>query len=154
MSINPDCRVTVYKTFFLPETKDQFDFSLFNYVADAVDTVKAKLCLAEAAREKNVPIISAMGAGNKLNPAAFRVADISETSVCPLARVMRKELRARGIEHLKVVYSTEPPLRPLEKPMDAPGPVRRDIPGSTAFVPAAAGLLLASAVVRDLISLN
>ncbi len=150
--INPDCRVTTYKTFFLPETEDQFDFSQYDYVVDAIDTVKGKLALAEKAQAAGTPIICAMGAGNKLDPTAFRVADIYQTSVCPLARVMRTECRRRGIKKLKVVYSRETPTRPLgEVPADErPGSSRRDIPGSTAFVPAAAGLIIAGEVVKDL----
>ena len=149
--INPDCRVTAHRVFFLPETQAQFDFSAYDYVVDAIDTVKGKLALVEQARSAGVPIICSMGAGNKLDPTAFRVADIYETSVCPLARVMRTECRRRGIDRLKVVYSTEPPLRPLEK-ADEPGSPRRATPGSVAFVPSAAGLVLASEVIRDLIA--
>ena len=150
--INPDCRVTTYKTFFLPETEDQFDFALYDYVVDAIDTVKGKLALAEKAIAAGTPIISAMGAGNKLDASALRVADIYQTSVCPLARVMRTECRKRGIRHLKVVYSKELPVRPLGAVPedDRRGSVRRDIPGSTAFVPAAAGLIIAGEVVKDL----
>ena len=160
--INPECRVTVHKIFYLPETQDQFDFLQYDYVVDAIDTVKGKLALVEQAQAAGTPIISAMGAGNKLNPAALRVADIYQTSVCPLARIMRTECRKRGIRHLKVVYSTELPTRPQERttidcpevderlPATPPNTVRRDIPGSTAFVPSAAGLLIASEVVRDL----
>ena len=149
--INPACRVTAHRVFFLPETQAQFDFSAYDYVVDAIDTVKGKLALVEQARSAGVPIICSMGAGNKLDPTAFRVADIYATSVCPLARVMRTECRRRGIERLKVVYSTEPPLRPLEK-ADEPGSPRRATPGSVAFVPSAAGLVLASEVIRDLIA--
>ena len=160
--INPDCRVTTYKTFFLPETQDEFDFTQYDYVVDAIDTVKGKLALVEKAKEAGTPIICAMGAGNKLDPTAFRVADIYQTSVCPLARVMRTECRKRGIRHLKVVYSKEQPVRPLEDPSIScrkhcicpPGTrkctVRRDIPGSTAFVPSVAGLIIAGEVVKDL----
>ncbi len=160
--INPDCRVTTYKTFFLPETEDQFDFTQYDYVVDAIDTVKGKLALVEKANAAGTPIICAMGAGNKLDPTAFRVADIYQTSVCPLARVMRSECRKRGIRKLKVVYSKEQPVRPLEDPSIScrkhcicppdtrKCTVRRDIPGSTAFVPAAAGLIIAGEVVKDL----
>ena len=150
--INPDCRVTTYKTFFLPETEDQFDFSQYDYVVDAIDTVKGKLALAEKAQAAGTPIICAMGAGNKLDPTAFRVADIYQTSVCPLARVIRTECRKRGIKKLKVVYSREIPVRPLGEPPadERPGSSRRDIPGSTAFVPAAAGLIIAGEVIKDL----
>ena len=163
LDINPDCRVTTHKTFFLPETQAEFDFAAYDYVVDAIDTVKGKLALVEQAQAANTPIISAMGAGNKLDPSAFRVADIYQTSVCPLARVMRSECRKRGIRHLKVVYSTEPPTRPLEDPAIScrshcicpPGTrkctVRRDIPGSTAFVPSVAGLMIAGEVVKDLV---
>ena len=160
--INPDCRVTTYKTFFLPETEDQFDFTQYDYVVDAIDTVMCKLALVEKANAAGTPIICAMGAGNKLDPTAFRVADIYQTSVCPLARVMRSECRKRGIRKLKVVYSKEQPVRPLEDPSIScrkhcicppdtrKCTVRRDIPGSTAFVPAAAGLIIAGEVVKDL----
>ena len=141
LDINPEARVETHNCFYLPETKDEFDFSSYSYVVDAVDTVTAKLSLAEEAQKAGTPIISSMGAGNKLNPFLFETADIYETSVCPLARVMRRELRKRGIEHLKVVYSKEVPLRPLEE---------TDAPGSTAFVPSVAGLLIASEVIRDL----
>lgn len=161
--INPDCRVTAYRTFFLPEARDSFDFTRFDYVIDAIDTVTGKLALVETAREAGTPIICAMGAGNKTDPAALRVGDIYETSVCPLARIMRSECRKRGIDHLKVVSSTEPPLRPKGNPealresegggFSQKGETgrRRDIPGSTAFVPSAMGLILAREVVMDLI---
>ena len=147
LSINPDCRVKTYPIFFLPETADQFDFSQYDYVVDAIDTVTGKLRLIEAAMAAGVPVISSMGAGNKLDPTAFRVADISETSVCPLARVMRRELRKRGIDHVKVVYSTEPALSPAPADEETR---RRATPGSTAFVPAVAGLILAGEVVKDI----
>ena len=148
--INPAVAVTAHPLFYLPENAEQVDLSSYDYIADAIDTVTGKIQLVLQAREAGTPIISAMGTGNKLDPAALRVADISETRVCPLARVMRKELRRRGVEHLKVVYSEEKPLIPLENPAELAGSARRSIPGSTAFVPGAAGLLLASAVVRDL----
>ena len=160
--INPDCRVITHKTFFMPATQEEFDFSQYDYVVDAIDTVKGKLALVEQANAAHTPIICSMGAGNKLDPTAFRVADIYRTSVCPLARVMRTECRKRGIRHLKVVYSTEQPIRPLEDPSIScrshcicpPGArkctVRRDIPGSTAFVPSVVGLIIAGEVVRDL----
>lgn len=162
LEINPDCHVKTYKTFFMPDTQAMFDFSRYDYVIDAIDTVTGKLALIEQARAAGTPIICAMGAGNKLDPTAFRVADIYQTSVCPLARVMRSECRKRGIKHLKVVYSTEQPTRPLEDPAIScrshcicpPGTrkctVRRDIPGSTAFVPSVAGLIIAGEVVKDL----
>ena len=148
LSINPDCQVKTYPIFFLPETADMFDFSQYDYVVDAIDTVAGKLQLIEAAQAAGVPVISSMGAGNKLDPTAFRVADISKTSVCPLARVMRRELKKRGIDHVKVVYSTEPALSPAPAGEETP---RRATPGSVAFVPAVAGLVLAGEVVKDLI---
>ena len=161
--INPDCRVRAWKTFYMPDTQDQFDFTEYDYIVDAIDTVKGKLTLVEAAKAAGTPIISCMGAGNKTDPTAFRVADIYKTSVCPLARVMRTECRKRRIRHLKVVYSTEIPVRPLEDPAIScrnhcicppdtrKCTVRRDIPGSTAFVPSVAGLILAGEVVKDLL---
>ena len=152
-AINPDCTVRVYRTFYLPETKDQFDFSQYDYVVDAIDTVSGKISLVLQAKEAGVPIICAMGAGNKLDPSRFEVADLYKTSVCPLARVMRTECRKRGIKHLKVVYSKEPPVTPLVSAEDmAPG--KRSVPGSVSFVPAAAGLILAGEVVRDLVGLH
>ena len=141
LDINPEAEVRTHECFYLPETKGEFDFSSYSYVVDAVDTVTAKLSLAEEAKAAGVPMISSMGAGNKLDPFLFETADIYETSVCPLARVMRRELRKWGIDHLKVVYSKEAPLRPLRE---------ADGPGSTAFVPSVAGLLIASEVIRDL----
>ncbi|MBR0388096.1 MAG: tRNA threonylcarbamoyladenosine dehydratase [Clostridia bacterium] len=149
-SINPDCKVTVHRIFFLPETREQFVFSDYDYVVDAIDTVAGKLALVETAKAAGTPVICAMGAGNKLDPSAFRVADIYETSVCPLARVMRSECRKRGIDRLKVVYSTEPPLQPLEQ-SEASASARRSTPGSVSFVPSVAGLILAGEVVRDLV---
>ena len=161
--IFPECEVRTYKTFYLPETQDQFDFHEYDYVVDAIDTVSGKLAIIENAKKAGVPVISSMGAGNKADPAALEVADIYETSVCPLARVMRRECRKRGIDSLKVVYSREAPIRPLEDLSIScrqhcvcpPGTVRkctqrRDIPGSTAFVPSVAGLIIAAEVVRDL----
>lgn len=147
LSINPDCQVKTYPIFYLPETADQFDFTQYDYVVDAIDTVAGKVQLIEAAQAAQVPVISSMGAGNKLDPTAFRVADISKTSVCPLARVMRRELRKRGIQHVKVVYSTEPPLTPGPSDEETR---RRSTPGSTAFVPAVAGLILAGEVIKDI----
>ncbi len=143
--INPDCKVNAYPCFYLPDTKDQFDFSQYDYVVDAVDTVTAKLTLVCEAKEKGVPIISSMGAGNKLNPAMFEVADIYKTTVCPLAKVMRRELKKRGIDKLKVVYSKEEAIKP-ENPSS-----EERVPGSTAFVPSVAGLIIASEVIKDLI---
>ena len=160
--INPDAKVTTYKTFYTPETAGKFDFTRFDYVVDAIDTVTGKLLLVEEAHRAGVPIISCMGAGNKIDASALEVGDIYKTSVDPLARVMRRELRKRGIRHLKVVWSKEPPIRPLEDMSIScrthcicpPGArkctVRRDIPGSTAFVPSVAGLIIAGEVVKDL----
>lgn len=155
LEINPACKVTVHPVFYLPETASQFDFSVYSYIADAVDTVTAKLSIVQAAFASGVPVISAMGTGNKTDPSSLRVSPIEETSVCPLARIMRKECRKRGITGLKVVWSSEEPLRPLFEPDEVrdPDAARRDIPGSTAFVPAAAGLLMASVVIRELIGL-
>ena len=164
--INPRCTVRTHKTFYLPETAAEFDFSQYDYVVDAIDTVSGKIHLVLAAQAAGVPIISSMGAGNKLDASAFRVADIYKTSVCPLARVMRRELKKRGVRHLKVVYSKEQPRRPLEDLSIScrahcicpPGTKRhctdrRDIPGSVAFVPSVAGLILAGEVVKDLVKL-
>ena len=151
LDINPGCRVRIYPCFYLPDTADQFDFTQYDYIVDAIDTVTGKLQLAERAVAAGTPIICSMGTGNKLNPAGFQVADISKTSMCPLARIMRKELKKRGITHLKVVYSQEEALTPVgaEEEMKLTG--KRQIPGSTAFVPGAAGLILAGEVIRDLI---
>jgi len=152
LDINPQAKVRTYKVFYSPETAAQFDFARYDYVVDAIDTVTGKLALIQRACEAGTPIISSMGAGNKLDPAALEVADIYETSVCPLARVMRRELKKRGIPALKVVYSREPPLTPRGDCSGEEGgagePSRKPVPGSTAFVPAAAGLILASVVVR------
>ncbi len=161
--INPECKVRTYKTFYLPETQDQFDFSEYDYVVDAIDTVTGKLTIIENAKRLNVPVISAMGAGNKTDPTRFEVADIYETSICPLAKVMRHECRKRGIDSLKVVYSQEKPIKPLEDMSIScrqhcvcpPGTVRkcterRDIPGSTAFVPSVVGLIIAGEIINDL----
>lgn len=164
LDINPRAQVHVYKTFYMPDTADQFDFSVYDYVVDAIDTVTGKLQLVEQAYRTGTKIISSMGAGNKMDASAFQVADISKTSVCPLAKVMRRELRKRGIKKLKVVYSTELPIEPKETEelscknhcVCPPGTaqkctVRRQIPGSTAFVPSVAGLIIAGEVVKDLI---
>ncbi|MBR3031575.1 MAG: tRNA threonylcarbamoyladenosine dehydratase [Clostridiales bacterium] len=161
--INPDCVVRTYKTFFMPETASQFDFKEYDYVIDAIDTVTGKIELVLQAQSAGVPIISSMGAGNKLDPTAFEVADLYKTSVCPLAKVMRRECKKRGIKHLKVVYSKEQPIRPLEDMSIScrqhcicpPGAERkcterRDIPGSTAFVPSVVGLIIAGEVIKDL----
>lgn len=157
--INPNCRVRAIRMFYLPENADTVDLTQYDYVIDCIDTVTAKLDLVQRCSAQHVPIISAMGSGNKLDPSAFVVTDISKTEGCPLARIMRKELRKRGISRLKVVYSRELPLSPIQ-PAQAESPAgsdtrpgstaRRDTPGSISFVPASAGLLLASAVVRDL----
>ncbi len=149
-SINPACKVTLHRCFYLPDTAPQFDFTQYDYIVDAIDTVTGKLMLAEEAQRCGTKIISSMGTGNKLDPTAFRVADISQTAVCPLARIMRKELKKRGIEHLKVVYSREKPLEPTERLRPAEETGRRDIPGSVAFVPSVAGMILAGEVVKDL----
>ena len=163
LSINPDAKVEARRCFFLPETAAEFDFSRYTYVVDAVDTVSAKLQIIMQAKEAGVPVISSMGAGNKLDPARFQVADIYETSVCPLARVMRRELKKRGVTSLKVVYSTEEPITPKVPDEDgivsagtgesASGgitPRKRQTPGSVAFVPSVAGLILAGQVVKDI----
>ena len=152
LEINPDAQVYVHDCFFLPETEDQFDFAEYDYVIDAVDTVTAKIALVEACEKVHTPIISSMGAGNKLDPTAFEVADIYKTSVCPLAKVMRRELKKRNIKHLKVVYSKEEPLEPIEDEdfVSDEKRHRRATPGSIAFVPSVAGLVLAGEVVKDL----
>ena len=163
LEINPKAVVNKYKTFYSPQTADQFDFSQYDYVVDAIDTVTGKLELVEQAEKAGVPIISSMGAGNKVDPTAFEVADIYETSVCPLARVMRRELKKRGIKKLKVVYSKEAPLTPIDDMTIScrthcicpPGTARkctqrRQVPGSNAFVPSVVGLIIAGEVVKDL----
>lgn len=162
--INPDVVVRSYKTFYTPETAHEFDFSEYDYVIDAIDTVIGKLTLVENAEKAGTPIISSMGAGNKLDPTAFEVADIYKTSVCPLARVMRYELKKRGIKKLKVVYSKEPPIAPIEDMTTScktncicpPGTARkcterRQVPGSNSFVPSVVGLIIAGEVIKDLI---
>lgn len=163
LEINPGADICVRKCFVLPENVDEFPFDEYDYIVDAVDTVSAKISLVEQARAHDVPIISAMGAGNKLDPGRFHISDITKTHTCPLARVMRRELKKRGIPHLKVIWSDEPPIRPLEDMSIScrthcicpPGAKhkcteRRDIPGSTAFVPAVAGLMIAGEVIKDL----
>lgn len=153
LEIHPKAKVNVYKCFFLPETKERFDFSQYDYVVDAVDTVTAKIALVMACEEAGVPLISSMGAGNKLDPTAFEVADIYQTSVCPLARVMRRELKKRGVKHLKVVYSKEEALTPMEQAAveeDSRNCKKHAAPGSVAFVPSVAGLILAGEVIKDL----
>jgi len=151
LDINPECAVRTYPIFYLPETAEQFDFTAYDYIVDAIDTVTGKLQLVERAVAVGTPIICSMGTGNKLDPAAFQVADISKTSMCPLARIMRKELKKRGISHLKVVYSQEETLTPEVDPDELARTGKRQIPGSVAFVPGAAGLILAGEVVKDLI---
>ena len=146
--INPNAKVTTYKTFYTPETATQFDFSQYDYVVDAIDTVTGKIALVLQAQEAGVPIISSMGAGNKLDPTAFQVADIYQTSVCPLAKVMRRELSRRGVKALKVVYSKEKPLTPAETEEKSE---KRQIPGSNAFVPPVVGLIIAGEVIKDLV---
>ena len=154
LDINPAVSLRTYITFFTPQTADLFNFAQYDYVVDAIDTVSGKLELAERSWRAGTPIISCMGAGNKLDPTALEVADIYETSVCPLARVMRKELKKRGIPKLKVVYSREPPGAPqCTIPIEELGQ-RRQLPGSSAFVPAVAGLIAAGEVVRDLIGVK
>lgn len=163
LEINPDCEVEVHKCFFLPENADDFDFDNYDYIVDAVDTVTAKIELVMKAKEKNVPIICSMGAGNKLDASMFKVSDIYKTKVCPLAKVMRRELKKRGVRKLKVVYSEEQPIRPIEDMSIScrthcicpPGAKhkcteRRDIPGSVAFVPSVVGLIIAGEIVKDI----
>lgn len=163
LDINPDAVVNTYKTFYLPDTAEQFDFNNYDYIVDAIDTVTGKLEIIEQAKKVNVPVISSMGAGNKINPDQFEVADIYETSICPLAKTMRHELRKRGITSLKVVYSKEKPIRPIDDMTISckahcicpPGTKRkctqrRDVPGSNAFVPSVVGLIIAGEVLKDL----
>ena len=164
LDINPEADVRIHKCFFLPENADSFPFAEYDYVVDAVDTVTAKIILVMKAQEHQVPVISSMGAGNKLDGSLFRVADLYQTNVCPLAKVMRRELKKRGVKRLKVVYSEEQPMRPIEDmeesgqngtdPADVQGGqrARRAVPGSMAFVPSVAGLLLAGEVVKDLLA--
>ena len=143
LDINPDVDVRIHNSFFLPDNADEFPFSEYDYVVDAVDTVTAKIALVMKCQSEGIPIISSMGAGNKLDASAFKVADIYKTNVCPLAKVMRRELKKRGIRKLKVVYSEEIPTRPVNNP--------ENVPGSVAFVPSAAGLIIAGEVVKDLV---
>ena len=150
LDINPDCRVKTHQLFYTPETAGQFDFADYDYIVDAIDTVTGKLALVQQAWEAGTPIISCMGTGNKLDAAAFQVADISKTSMCPLARVMRKELGKRGIRHLKVVYSQEEAVTPQGWEEEAAALGKRQIPGSMSYVPGAAGLILAGEVIKDL----
>lgn len=159
LDINPDVDVSVHPCFYLPETADQFDFSNYDYVVDAIDTVTGKIEIIVQADAHQVPVISSMGAGNKLNPAMMEVSDIYKTSVCPLARVMRRELKKRHIKHCKVVYSKEKAIQPSQASLEKYGAdseenfTKKSIPGSTAFVPSVAGLILASEVIKDLITL-
>ena len=150
LDINPACNVKTWPVFYTPDTADSFDFTQYDYIVDAIDTVTGKLALVERAKAAGTPIICCMGTGNKLDASAFQVADISKTTMCPLARVMRKELTKRGIRHLKVVYSQEEALTPTGWEEEAAALGKRQIPGSVAFVPGAAGLLLAGEVIRDL----
>ena len=159
--INPDARVITHNCFFLPENASSFPFKEYDYVVDAVDTVTAKIELIMKCKENDVPVISSMGAGNKLDASAFRVADIYNTKVCPLAKVMRRELKKRGVEKLKVVYSEEMPIKPDNngkedntEDMDNRSAVRRSIPGSVAFVPSVAGLIIAGEVIKDIVGYN
>ena len=164
LDINPNAVVNTYKTFYTPETTDEFDFSQYDYVVDAIDTIVGKLKIVEKAKEAKIPVISSMGAGNKMNPTLFEVTDIFKTSVCPLAKVMRQELKKRKIRKLKVVYSKEIPIKPNDDIeisckkhcVCPPGTVRkytarRQIPGSNAFVPSVVGLIIAGEVFKDLI---
>ena len=166
LQINPACQVETHCAFYMPDTAAQFDFRQYDYVVDAIDTVTGKLMLVEQAKAAGVPIISSMGAGNKMDASAFEVADIYDTSVCPLAKVMRRELKKRGIDHLKVVYSKEKPMTPIDETENScknncvcpPGTarkctVRRQIPGSLAFVPSVVGLIIAGEITKDLTEL-
>ena len=151
LDINPDVQVKKYQTFYTPETANEFDFSNYDYVVDAIDTVVGKISLVEKCKEYNVPIICAMGAGNKMDPTKFEVADISKTSVCPLAKVIRQELRKRKIKKVKVVYSKEIPIKPN---ISTENTIKHQIPGSNAFVPSVVGLIIAGEVIKDLIGYN
>lgn len=152
LDINPNCKIVTYKTFFLPENKNDFPFEEYDYIIDAIDTVAGKIALIEAAKEHNVPIISAMGAGNKIHPEMFEVADIYKTSVCSLAQVMRKELKKRGIKSLKVVYSKEQPLKPKGNTEEETK--KRALAGSVPFVPPVVGLIMAGEVIKDLLKIS
>ena len=156
LDINPDIKIKKYNIFYTPETKSEFDFTKYDYVVDAIDTVVGKLSIIEEAKRANVPVISSMGAGNKLDPTKFEVADISKTSVCPLARVIRQELKKKRISKVKVVYSKEPPIKPIVTDNNAEdlNIKKHQIPGSTAFVPSVAGLIIAGEVIKDLIKNN
>ena len=153
LDINPDVKVGAYKLFYLPETADSVDLSVYDYIADAIDTMTAKIELVCRSKAVNVPVISSMGAANKLDPAAFKVADIYDTSVCPMARIMRRELRKRGVAALKVVYSREEPVRVISETALSPDQsvLRRSVPASISFVPPVAGLIIAGEIIKDLI---
>ena len=155
LDINPEAVVNCHQTFYMPDTKDQFDFSQYDYVVDAIDTVAAKIAIVMKCDELNIPLISSMGTGNKLDPTRLQISDIYKTSVCPLARVMRHELKKRGIKKLKVLYSEENPITPLKEYSSAEeikGSSRRSTPGSVSFVPSAGGLIIGSEVIRDIIN--
>lgn len=165
LDINPEATVNTYKTFYMPETKDQFNFADYDYVVDAIDTVTGKIQMVMQAKEAGTPIISSMGAGNKINPAMFEVADIYKTSVCPLAKVMRRELKKRGVKKLKVVYSKELPITHAENmgaeyseeclsspEVERKGTPKRVVPGSNAFVPSTVGLIIAGEVIKDILN--
>lgn len=151
-SLNPDCRVRTYRTFYMPDTADNFDFTQYDYIVDAIDTITGKIELIINAEKSGTPIISSMGAGNKIDPTAFEVTDIYKTSVCPLAKVMRRELKKRGVKKLKVVYSKEEPITPKVSADSAETPTgsRRSVPGSNAFVPSVVGLIIAGEVIKDI----
>ena len=152
LDIQPACKVYKHQCFYLPETAEQFDFGEYSYVVDAIDTVTGKIQLVMQAKEAGVPIISSMGTGNKLNPMELEIADIYKTSVCPLAKVMRRELKKREVKSLKVLYSKEEPRQPMQEYNPEEGGVRRATPGSVSFVPSVAGLIIASEVIKDLIA--
>ncbi|MDD3360705.1 MAG: tRNA threonylcarbamoyladenosine dehydratase [Hespellia sp.] len=157
LSINREAVIHTHKCFYLPETKDEFHFADYDYIVDAIDTVTGKIALVMQAQEAGTPIISSMGMGNKLNPTEIEVADIYQTSICPLARVMRRELKARGVKKLKVVFTKEKPITPIQKTAkevkDAEGITKRSVPGSTSFVPSVAGLIMASEIVKDIVQI-
>lgn len=153
MDINPECKVTAHKVFYMPDTSEQFDFTQYDYIVDAIDTVTGKLEIIEQAKKAGVPVISSMGAGNKLDPTAFEVTDIYKTSVCPLAKVMRYQLKRRGIKKLKVVYSKEVPVT-ADSAYTEEGSAKRNIPGSNAFVPSVVGLIIAGEVIKDILGYN
>jgi tRNA A37 threonylcarbamoyladenosine dehydratase len=154
LDINPHCKVSVHKTFYGPDTADAFDFSQYDYIVDAIDTVTAKLALIARAKEADTPILCCLGTGNKLDASKFQITDISKTSVCPLARVMRKECAKRGLKGVKVLFSTEDPISSREESTEELPEGRRSLPGSVAFVPSVAGLLIAGEVIRDLAAKN